>query len=288
MEAIQSKKKRIGSAIILLTSVCVLFFYNWIQEAVKTAHVMPDVERCDIEEYLTARNPSEEVLQLLSKQTGLDRQVILKQFNRGTQETLKEIQDIYFEPVGIESLQTTPFTISEWLADEEGRHRGGMPLADIRTGDILITKNSRFFGWRNGHAGLVVDAEKGLVLEALMLGTESCLCDVKRWERYPSYLVLRLKEPFSEKAAQAAEYAGENLVDIPYELWAGIFGENVPDKSEKEPEEGAVLSGTQCAHLVWYAYMQVGIDLDSDGGILVTPEDISNSPYLKIVQKYGY
>ena len=33
---------------------------------------------------------------------------------------------------------------------------------------------------------------------------------------------------------------------------------------------------------------QYGIDLDSDGGIIVTPTDIANSPYLEVVQSYGY
>ena len=50
----------------------------------------------------------------------------------------------------------------------------------------------------------------------------------------------------------------------------------------------AALSGTHCAHVIWYAYQQVGIDLDSDGGIFVTPYDIQNSPYLEVIQSYGY
>ena len=48
------------------------------------------------------------------------------------------------------------------------------------------------------------------------------------------------------------------------------------------------LSGTHCAHVVWYAYQRIGIDLDSDGGIFVTPYDIQNSPYLEVIQSYGY
>lgn len=286
MEAVQSKQKRVLSTIILVISVCVLLFYNWVQEAVKSVHVMPGVKRCNIEEYLTSSEPSKEVLQILSRQTGLNSKIIFEQFRQGKQEDLKEIQEIYFDAVKVEALQTTPFTISEWLLDEKGKRTTGMPLIDIQTGDILVTKNSRFFGWRNGHAGLVVDAEKGLVLEALMLGTESCLCDIKRWERYPSYMVLRLKEPADAKAV--ADYAKVNLVDIPYTLWAGVFDGTVSEEAKEKTKEGSVLSGTQCAHLVWYAYMQAGIDLDSDGGIFVTPEDIRNSPYLEIVQEYGY
>jgi hypothetical protein len=39
--------------------------------------------------------------------------------------------------------------------------------------------------------------------------------------------------------------------------------------------------------LVWYAYQRFGYDLDSDGGFLVTPKDISDSEELIIIQKFG-
>lgn len=113
-----------------------------------------------------------------------------------------------------------------------------------------------------------------------MLGSPSKLCSIKRWEKYPSFQVLRLKEETS-LAAQVATYATENLVNIPYHLLADVL------KSSKA-DELAIPTGTHCAHLVWYAYKQFGMDLDSDGGIIVTPEDIRNSPYLEVVQSYGY
>ena len=122
-----------------------------------------------------------------------------------------------------------------------------------------------------------------------MLGNPSQLCRISKWEKYPSFLVLRLKEEYATReeddenkgmAAQntgtaVADYASQELVGVPYKLLAGLY--------KAEP-----LSGTQCAHLVWSAYKQFGIDLDSDGGIFVTPYDIQNSPYLEIVQSYGY
>ena len=44
---------------------------------------------------------------------------------------------------------------------------------------------------------------------------------------------------------------------------------------------------TSCAHLVWEAYQSTGLDLDSDGGKIVTVKDLANSEYLDVVQVYG-
>lgn len=277
---IPKQNKRTRSMLLLLVMTSILFLYNWITQSIAEAHIMPETEKYALRKLAGEIIDTPQEIQLLSQQTGLHEKVILKllEENRGAE--LLEIQEIYFAPITIESLQTTPLTISEWLSEESEQATGGMPLVDVQNGDILVTKNSRFLGWRNGHAGLVVDAEKGLVLEALMLGSPSKLCSIKRWEKYPSFQVLRLKEETS-LAAQVATYATENLVNIPYHLLADVL------KSPKA-DELAIPTGTHCAHLVWYAYMQFGIDLDSDGGFVVTPNDIRESPYLEVVQSYGY
>jgi len=53
-------------------------------------------------------------------------------------------------------------------------------------------------------------------------------------------------------------------------------------KNQKNPNR------THCAHLVWRAFKQFGIDLDSNGGKIVKPQDIANSPHLEVVQIYGF
>ena len=118
-----------------------------------------------------------------------------------------------------------------------------------------------------------------------MLGTDTKLCSIDKWLGYPSFQVLRLKNEQDTAADElAAVFAEAHLVDVPYQLLAGVRSRMFREQNEAV----SVLKGTQCAHLVWYAYMQVGIDLDSDGGILVTPTDIQNSPYLEVIQSYGY
>lgn len=292
-------RKRTGNVVVLVLCMTLLLLYNWTNEARKTAHIMPVNARINID-YLVAENElSNQELHIVSEQTGLNEKAIDSLVKQGQWQELLELQEAYYAPVNIKNIRTTPLTICEYVVDENGNRTKGMKLVDIQAGDILITKNSRFLGWRNGHAGLVVDAKQGLVLEAVMLGTNTTLCQLEEWEKYPSFLVLRLKEELRETydIEKIVSYAQQNLIDIPYKLEAGLWDKisgRYQDKNTNSQEgqateiAQAALSGTQCAHLVWYAYKQVGIDLDSDGGIFVTPHDIQNCPYLEVIQSYGY
>ena len=93
---------------------------------------------------------------------------------------------------------------------------------------------------------------------------------------------------------QIADYAAMRLIDVPYRLLAGTKERSTSrglanvEAAGTEEILSTALKGTHCAHLVWYAYKQFDIDLDSDGGIIVTPTDIQNSDYLDIIQTYGY
>ena len=133
------------------------------------------------------------------------------------------------------------------------------------------------FGWRHGHAALVTSAAAGQTLEAISLGVDSTYQSTNGWRDWPTFMLLRPKPEYREKAAQAVAFANEHLAGIPYNLVAGIF----TSKFQEAP------GGTQCAHLVWEAYQSAGLDLDSDGGKIVTVKDLANSEYLDVVQVYG-
>ncbi len=300
--------KRFRSVLCVISIVVVLGLYNWTYEAAYSAYVLPEVKKQNL--YSLVRNPrlSEGQIQIVSQQTGVSESVVRQLLEQGMWRRLLQIQETYFASIEVECMKSTPLTVCEKVSGVESREVEWVPLRD---GDILITKNSRFLGWRNGHAGLVVDAEEGIVLEALVLGTDTGLFSVDRWKEYPSLKILRLKEQFVYGSQEdmvsvnrgestvlrsewAADYGKGQLCGIPYRLTAGVcerLWERIGGKPNDLP--GAIPSrpkvwGTQCAHLVWYAYQQAGIDLDADGGLIVTPSDLSDSPYLEVVQAYGY
>ncbi|MBQ9140565.1 MAG: hypothetical protein IJX63_02070 [Lachnospiraceae bacterium] len=290
--AVHSCGKRIGSVLVVCLVTGMLFLYNWNVEAVLETHTMPQNQQQNIYAWVRQHVLPRAQVQVIAAQTGVNEKVVKELLEAGKWQQLLELQGAYFAPVYTESLPSSIVTVSEYVVNKDGQYVDGTHLADVREGDILITKNSRFLGWRNGHAGLVVDAEEGLVLEAIMLGMDTRLCKIEKWLGYPSFQVLRAKAELEVPVKQVVAYASKHLVGVPYQLLAGVrgrvFGKGAVTVSEKEETEVAVVKGTQCAHLVWQAYMQVGIDLDSDSGLLVTPADIQNSPYLEVIQSYGY
>lgn len=188
-------------------------------------------------------------------------------------------------------------TKEERYRDEEGKFVYMHEFTDVQNGDILISMSTHTLGWRHGHAALVIDAERGITLEAALWGKPSAKMRMRHWSAYANAVHLRVSEEAAEKAladsgirrnpgmtaaAQlgqlATEFAEKNEDGIMYGLLTGI-----PDKAPDADE----IKKTQCAHLVWYAYSEFGVDLDSDGGWLVTPRDIAESEELTVIEEFG-
>ena len=158
----------------------------------------------------------------------------------------------------------------------EERRSIPVKLEALQAGDILITFSTHTLGWRHGHAALVIDEET--LLEAAMPGVPSGFSPVSSWETYPTLLALRVNSASSEQIDAAVESAVSDLSGIPYGFFSGLSANKAP-----EPP----LSSVQCAYLPWYAWFRQGIDLDSDGGRIVTVADLAASPLLEIVQLRG-
>jgi len=173
------------------------------------------------------------------------------------------------------------FTCEDKSVDEDGNVIDGPGPVDLQEGDIILTLSTHTFGWRHGHAGLVVDTSgSSETLECAELGTDSSVGDASKWWQYSCYAVVRIKGVTPEMQKAVVDFADAHLVDVPYHLTAGLFGKKAQDYNSKG-------FGMQCSYLVWYAWNAMGFDLDSDGGQLVTTNDILNSKLVEVVQIYG-
>lgn len=262
---------------LLLPVAILALLAVWTASAEPTAHIAPPFPQQDITPVLAKTQLAATDYTLLSAQTGLGRSAIdeLRQ-QPGGQTVILSIQKSFFVPIRYQCTANSPISREESVINEHVT----MQLAPLHDGDILITNASHTFGWRHGHAALVIDAANGATLESVVLGQNSSLQSVSKWTAYPNFLLLRPQSLSAQKCAEAADWARKHLLDVPYDFTVGIL-------KDKFPANEDLLPGTQCAHLVWAAYAQLGYDLDSDGGLIVTPRDIASSPLLEVVQYYG-
>ncbi len=276
-------KKRIirltgKTAVILVVILCLITFLNWLTE--DEGAWKPDYGKVDLGSVVEKETLTEEDFNTIFMQTGLGRSAVEKLRSQKSgvdrERIFQEYQDDFFESGNYECRPIAVIVYEERMRDSEGNLITGFQVADLRNGDILITKATHSLGWRHGHAAIVTNAAKGETLEAILLGNPSILQNIKKWKTYPSFIQLRLKSKDPEVAERAAEYAKKEILGVPYGLLTGMLNK-APDKIKK----------TQCSHLVWYPYERLGYDLDSDGSWLVTPKDIAGNELLEVVQVYG-
>lgn len=289
--------------LIFFTLVTIsLVLLIWTGMAERDAHYTPEYDMVDLNPILQKdiAKLTDEDYEVLFRQTGLGKAGVdaLRE-----KDALLYLQRRYFTPVEYECTRYFLVVHSERIVKgecivhgeskeieltksrEEDEH---LFMPAVQDGDILITFSGHFLGWRSGHAAIVIDAENGVTLEAQEMGENSQVGSLEDWRFYPCFALLRLKGATEEERAEIAVYAKDTLMGIPYAL------NSFCKRTEKSGEEPGVRgemqdapSGTQCAHLVWYAYNHFGYDIDSDGGSIVTPRDIYDSDLLEIVQVYG-
>ena len=271
------KKLKIA-ALILFTILLSIFTMEAIIEP--SGFTYPEYAKEDISLLLKKENLTEDDYKILFYQTGLGKTSIdeIMKDEEGAAKII-QFQENFFanskvlcEPIGI-------ITSQESIVNGENKPMYGFDLAPYENGYVLITKATHSLGWRHGHAAIIVDAENKTTLEAVILGNNTRLQNINKWRVYPSFIMLKLKDVSQEKLNEIAEFAYNNLNDIPYGLTVGLASKKNPN-----PED---ISSTQCSHLAWYPFMQFGYDVDSDGSWLVTPKDIANSNLFEVVQIYG-
>lgn len=282
--------RRAFKKLIIFLVICMIpALYLAIANAViePQAHITPKYPRTDIQTVLAKSRLSDADYRVLFFQTGLGRPAIdeLRAHNPDFAKYIQRFQDNFFKDVRFVCRNNSPVSKEESLVDEHGNPICGTELAPLHSGDILVTKSSHTFGWRNGHSALVIDPIGGLTLESIVLGTNSSLQDIRKWVNYPNFILLRSKNIAGCGLERIAKTAAERLNDIPYNLTVGIFSPK--DAFGSSENKQTKIAGTHCSHLVWQAFKNFGADIDSNGGILVTPRDIAKSTCLEIVQVYG-
>ncbi len=253
--------------------------------AERTARVVPSYAKIDLEELIAKEEWTDEDYDTVYRQTGLKRS--------GADSVPREMLPLFQEAFFFEgerrhdpAASTTPH---DYLIDEEG-YEFLAPIVPLEEGDVLVTSSCHTYGWRNGHAALVVDAEPGLekLLQSITLGEESVVSSRRggyEWfQSATNFMVLRLKDVPKEERAALAEDAARRLVGIPYSVFVGFFSPK--DQFGKDCDNSE--RKTHCSHLVWQAFCNAGYDIDCNGGPLVTAHDIARSPLFEVVQVYGF
>ena len=261
---------KLRSIIVLLAITIVLLVRHFL--CIANLFYLPSYKKVSIDEVLEKDYLTDEDFNFIFKQTGVSPLGIKELIDTYRQDDLIQLNTLFFSKPDVKKQYIFfPFT-----SEERNIHQK-TPLAPLKNGDILITFNTHTLDWRHGHAAIVTHAVSGEILEHKSIGNVSEITNIRFWQSYPAFLILR--HPDNEVAEKAASYAKNTLVGIDYNLFAGF--------TKKDKSDEITPSGSHCSHIVWQAYKAVGVDIDFDDGRIVTPFDVASSKKLRLVQIYG-
>ena len=286
MKAKTIKKLQITTAVFLAILIfllgCDLFLLVTAIPVDDDARVLPSYAQTDLAPILAKERSewTEEDYNTLSMQTGVMSHEILAGLPDAS---IAEFQRaLFFEVKVVHEVVAEGLVNHDMLFDPETDQKFYAPMVKVEPGDVLVTSSSHLFGWRHGHAAIVV---RGGILQSAVIGTNSAVSSLSSsiglpwFESAPNFMVLRLKGADKAARQKIADDAEKYLVGVPYHFTAGIF---TPKDQGTDPID------TYCSHLVWQAYKNAGYDIDSDGGPVCTPRDIANSPCFEVLQIYGF
>ena len=268
----------------LLIFPCIFLLYLYIVQfyAVhRNFPYQPSHEKVDLKPILTKPVMTEDEYHTVFVQTGLSKaatDLLLSDSKAGFQKIIG-YQNAFYQKT---DFQCNPlclwFVRSDCLTDEKGNPLLAPPVVDAAPGDILVSFSTHSFGWRHGHAGLVLS--KNETLECRVIGENSSCMSVSHWQNYPCYALLRVKDITPAQQQAVADFAKNRLNDIPYRLTCGLYYRSCDCI-------GKPFFGVNCASLIWYAYDAVGIDLCPTQNRIVTPMQLLHSERIEVIQFYG-
>ena len=206
---------------------------------------------------------TEEDYEEIFLQSGLGKPAVDKLLADGRVDKVDEYRDYYLADKDYYCYRKGVFACHERITDTDGQEIRNPEFADLQNGDIIVTLSIHSLGFG---------------VQAVMIGEKSNNSRIWSWSKYPLVAVLRPKNVDESTRNQAGQFAEENLKGLYYSFSGGVFSGRDGDKTP---------ATTQCAHLVWYAYLTCGIDIAPESGKIITPKDFLRSENLEIVQVYG-
>lgn len=250
-----------------------LLYQNYL---LKNPRYTPQVASLDLEPLLEKQTFSESDYHIFYEQTGLS-QPLIDELATGPnfKQQILSFQENYLKDVVVYSEYLPPLTTCELVGEDSDRpsHKA-FTIGPYHKGYLFFTKSTFTMNWRHGHMGIVTDEIRGITLEALNPGSPAMEQTVSKWEYYPTFKMMRLKDIPQSELNAIADYALTHLKGLPYNILA--------DKNQ-DP-----LTDTHCALLIWQAFYHFGYDLDATGGLFVSPKNIASSPFLETLQIYGF
>ena len=270
---------------VILAVLIVFFSADFILSEITDKWAYKDSENRDDfqwslleEKFENSENLTEDDYDEIFLQSGLGKLAVDSLLDEGRPDKIKEYREYYLMDKEFYCYRKGVFACHEKMTDLSGEIISHPDFADLQNGDIVITLSIHSLGWRHGHATIITDAENGIGVQAVMMGEKSNNTRLDTWKSFPLVAVLRPINIDVATRIQAGEFAENNLKGLYYSLSGGIF-------SGRDMEE--IPLTTQCAHLVWYAYMACGVDIAPESGRIITPKDFLESESLEIVQVYG-
>lgn len=236
----------------------------------------PDVATVNLNPLLEKETFSDADYESFYEQTGLSKPIIDELASQPDfKKKILIFQENYLKEVSVYSEFLPPLTTSELVGESSDviNHKA-FTLAPYHNGYLFFTKSTFTMNWRHGHMGIVTDEIRGITLEALNPGSPTIEQNVSKWEYYPTFKMMRLKDVPQSTLDATADYAATYLKGLPYNILA--------DKSQETPID------THCALLIWQTFNHFGYDLDATGGLFVSPKNIAISPLLEVLQIYGF
>lgn len=264
------KSKKFICILVLFILIVVRHFYNNSENVLLWT---PNIEYQSVSNILEKEVLSENDYITIFNQTGISPYSINEIKNSGDISKIKELNTMFFDRQEIKQKYLCfPFTTMEYNLDEK------TPIVPVKNGDILVNFSTSTLDWRHGHSALVIDAENDKTIEHTLVGAQSHIGSVSSWGKQPKFVILRYED--EDIVNKVVEFAKENLIGVDYDIFVGIDGNK--DKTNEKRKYAS-----NCSHIVWQAFKSQGIDIDSNGGLFVTPKDIALSKKLKVIQIMG-